>query len=532
MFDLTQQNPPEEALTGRRRPARPSARPRAARSHYTLRATIVGGVAGVVIFAVLSMMIVAGGYLYFQIFGLVLPGVHVGNLQLGGMTTSDAVGVLNSAWNTQTGLLIAVGDREWKAPLADFGLRLDAAATAQRAVDVGHGGSIPVELADTAYSLLRGWPIEPVVSFDAEIARTGLTRWAETITLPPEDASLQFQGGEIVAIPGKVGYTLDVEATLAALSIDPGFPLKQGYLPLALVPVAPRITDVSAGVEQARKLLAAPLPVTAYDAVTDESFQFTAQPEQIAGWLTVQDSADGPRVAVDDDRTVAYLAEISATLSDGRYIDPGRNAGMISAALLEGRPAWLVISHPATTYTVQRGDTLTSIAWDQGIPLWLIMGVNPDIEAGVIDLGQTISVPSKDVLMPLPIIPGKRIVLSIADQHLWAYENGSQVYSFVISTGIDRSPTQPGVFQVQTHEVRAYASIWNLYMPHFMGIYQASSDFWNGFHGLPTAANGNVLMWADKLGRPASYGCIILDLDDGETLYNWAEEGVVVEIRE
>jgi LysM repeat protein len=484
------------------------------------------------VFSLLAGLILAGGYLYFQVFGLILPGVHVGNLYLTGMTTGDAAGALDSAWNDQAGVVIAVGDREWKAPLADFGLTLDAAATAQRASDIGHGGSIPVELADTLYSTLRGWPVEPVMALDVDIARAGLTRWAETIKLLPEDASLQLVGGEVVAVPGKAGYTLDVEATLAALSADPGFPLKQGYLPLELAPVAPRVTDVSAGIEQARKLLAAPLAVTAYDAISNESFQLTAQPEQIAGWLTVEASDNGPQVVVDDDKTVVYLAEISATLSNGRFIDPDRNTGEISNALLEGRPAWLVISHLPTTYTVQSNDTLTSIAWDQGIPLWLIMGANPDIEAGVIDLGQTISIPSKDILMPLPIIPGKRIVLSISDQHLWAYENGSEVYSFVISTGIDRSPTQPGVFQVQTHEPNAYASIWTLYMPHFMGIYQASSDFWNGFHGLPTAANGNVLMWADKLGRPASYGCIILDLDDAETLYHWAPDGVIVEIRE
>jgi len=34
------------------------------------------------------------------------------------------------------------------------------------------------------------------------------------------------------------------------------------------------------------------------------------------------------------------------------------------------------------------------------------------------------------------------------------------------------------------------------------------------------------------LGRPASYGCIILTLEDAETLYYWAEDGVVVEILE
>jgi hypothetical protein len=52
----------------------------------------------------------------------------------------------------------------------------------------------------------------------------------------------------------------------------------------------------------------------------------------------------------------------------------------------------------------------------------------------------------------------------------------------------------------------------------------------NGIHGLPLLSNG-VRLWADVLGQPASFGCIILDLEAAEQLYDWAEEGVVVEIR-
>jgi lipoprotein-anchoring transpeptidase ErfK/SrfK len=75
----------------------------------------------------------------------------------------------------------------------------------------------------------------------------------------------------------------------------------------------------------------------------------------------------------------------------------------------------------------------------------------------------------------------------------------------------------------------AYASVWDLHMPDFLGIYEAWPGFMNGIHGLPTLSGGRRL-WADILGRPASYGCIILDLDDAAWLYNWAENGVVVEI--
>jgi lipoprotein-anchoring transpeptidase ErfK/SrfK len=144
--------------------------------------------------------------------------------------------------------------------------------------------------------------------------------------------------------------------------------------------------------------------------------------------------------------------------------------------------------------------------------------------------GQVLTIPSKNEMLPLPVVPSKRIVISISQQHLWTYENGGLRSEHVISTGIDRSPTIPGIYQVQTHEIEAYASVWDLTMPHFIGIYEGWPGFMNGLHGLPTLSNGSRL-WAGNLGRPVSYGCIILDLAAAEDIYYWAEEGVVVEIQ-
>jgi lipoprotein-anchoring transpeptidase ErfK/SrfK len=93
------------------------------------------------------------------------------------------------------------------------------------------------------------------------------------------------------------------------------------------------------------------------------------------------------------------------------------------------------------------------------------------------------------------------------------------------------SPTMPGIFQVQSHFVNAYASRWDLWMPNFLGIYEAAPGFLNGIHGLPLLSNG-VRLWGSVLGQPASYGCIILDLESAEHLFDWAEDGVVVEIKE
>jgi LysM repeat protein len=268
-----------------------------------------------------------------------------------------------------------------------------------------------------------------------------------------------------------------------------------------------------------------------YDPIQDERTDWTATPELIATWLAVEENGEELEVVVDEQDVAAYLDTLNEALGAGRYLDAGESVDALTEALRDQSPASLIVSHEPTAYVVQPGDTLTSISWQVGIPYWHILEANPGVEANTISTGQELAIPSVDDMLPLPVIENKRIVVSISQQRMWAYEDGKLLYENVISTGIDRSPTQPGYFQVQTHDLNAYASIWDLTMPNFLGIYEAWPGFYNGFHGLPTLSNGQIL-WADVLGRPASYGCIILDLDAAEQLYQWADDGVVVEIQE
>jgi LysM repeat protein len=94
---------------------------------------------------------------------------------------------------------------------------------------------------------------------------------------------------------------------------------------------------------------------------------------------------------------------------------------------------------------IQPGDTLLKIAWRLGFPSWAIIDANPGLNPDALLVGTTLVIPSKDALLPLPAVPHKRIVLSISDQKLWAFQDGNQIQKFIISTGIDRSPTQPGI---------------------------------------------------------------------------------------
>ena len=122
---------------------------------------------------------------------------------------------------------------------------------------------------------------------------------------------------------------------------------------------------------------------------------------------------------------------------------------------------------------------------------------------------------------------GKSIEVSISQQHVWAYENGQEVYSFVASTGM-RNSTRIGNFSVLDKIPNAYGSTWNIWMPDWMGIYY-SGTLENGFHALPILPSGATL-WEGFLGTPISYGCIVLGTWDAEQLYNWSEVGVPVTI--
>jgi lipoprotein-anchoring transpeptidase ErfK/SrfK len=165
-----------------------------------------------------------------------------------------------------------------------------------------------------------------------------------------------------------------------------------------------------------------------------------------------------------------------------------------------------------------------------GLPYPWIQQANPGVTE--LSIGQNITIPSPDDLLPFPVVPHKRIIVSISQQTTQVFENGELKWEWLTSTGIAASPTAPGIFQVQTHVDNAYAANWNLWMPNFMGIYRPvpTSDFMNGFHGFPTR-DGSNLLWTNNLGGPVTYGCILLSNENAQALYNWAEEGVVVEIR-
>jgi len=151
----------------------------------------------------------------------------------------------------------------------------------------------------------------------------------------------------------------------------------------------------------------------------------------------------------------------------------------------------------------------------------------------VMEIVQDTPVPVREVQeLPAQSVPSyggsKYILVDISEQHMYVYEGDALIYSFVASTGINNA-TRAGNFAVQSKIPNAYGSTWNIWMPNWLGIYW-SHGLENGIHALPILPNGATL-WEGYLGRPVSYGCVVLGTYEAQVLYDWAEMGTPVEIQ-
>lgn len=500
------------------------------RPNWLLR--VVVGIA-VLVFAALSATLVGGSLLLYES-QWILPGVSVLGVDVGRQTTSEAAATLSHSWQNRRVTLVA-GSASWAVSPTELGMTLDATATAELAHQQGRSWQ----------SLRWGWQaggfaLSPVWQIDMATAEARLVALTPELTTPPVDAGMVWENGRFQATVAIPGQTLDLDATLANLAQNAALAVVNGRFDLSIKPVAPAITDVSATVEQANALLSQPLTVGAYDPVSDDTWTWRLPPEVWGQWLTVDTAAAHMgqlQWGVDAGQAAAYVNGQVAMLGEGRFVDEAAAGMAVAEALTVSSLAngaetavSLRIYHQPQQHTVQAGETFSSIGRAYGIPYPWIQQANPGVEN--LYAGQTLTIPSPDELIPLPVVEGKRIIVSMTQQKVWVYEQGSLKWEWPASTGIAESPTAPGIFQVQSHEENAYAGNWDLWMPSFMGIYRPvpTSEFMNGFHGFPTRG-GSQLLWTGSLGRPVTYGCILISSENAQILYNWAEAGVIVEIQ-
>lgn len=136
--------------------------------------------------------------------------------------------------------------------------------------------------------------------------------------------------------------------------------------------------------------------------------------------------------------------------------------------------------------------------------------------------------------------PAKRIVVSIADQRLYAYEGGKLVLSTPITTGRPEAPTPRGTFTVQAKiSPKRFVSLWprghpfyydplnSAYALQFIPNYYIHDASWRASFG-PGTNVSHVDAWGRR--RTGSLGCVNVPSGAMARLYGWATPGTVVSV--
>jgi len=481
------------------------------------------------ILLLLPMLICSGVIICFQVRQLNLPGIIVYDKPVGMMNVQETSAWIDAAWNKNRRInLVSDSYPEisyWLSP-AELGLWVDPQSTAESAYAIGRSKEPFIDIR----AAIQGDPqvVFPVLYFDESIARESLTKIGETLDIAPRDAQIMYKDGQWTALESAEGRKLDIDGTIQSLAENAFDILLKGTHYLEIKPQSPAILDLSPLVDEIEAVISQVLSLSAYDPIEDENLNWSVPLETKRSWVSVNPEDFAVSLAYDQESVSDLLNVWEKDLGEGLSFQDALIEDIVTG-WQEGKIPQLMVKHNPTTYTVIPGESLWSISLKLGMPMYHIMAENEGLTTNNLNTGMVLNIPSKNILLPLPVVQNKRIVVDISEQRMTVYENGEIRNTYIVSTGVSDSPTMAGIFQVQTHELNAYASNWDLYMPHFMGIYEAWPGFMNGIHGLPLLSSGRRL-WASTLGSPASYGCIILDLAAAEDLYTWAEAGVVVEI--
>jgi len=469
-------------------------------------------------------------------------GLITGPLDVGGLTRRAAGDRLTArlASPDSLGVTLQVGKESWKITWAMVGQAWNVQDAVDRAFAVGRERSGNREpawwLGFTRVLVPRSTTI-PVSTTpaDAALVRVRVEEIAESLKTEPRDADLIISDGQASVVPAQSGQWLDVNVATAQV-LDA---LAQGTTEVRVVPdtTEPEIPTAEPAYGQAQALLREPFVVEVNDPLTGDPAlggfrtEIAASPRVVGSWLSPLRRQGQITLNFDTRAVLAWVQEAAPQAGEGRALNVDLTTVRILEALRSGgtNRAEAVVTHPPFSYTVQFGDTFFDIAYAHGFPQWRLQQANPDVDPGLIDVGQVLTIPSIDVLFPHPLVRGKRIEIDLPTQTLRAYEGDAQRFEFKVSSGISTTPTLAGQFQILFKEEMAFAQRWHLDMPYFMGFYAEGEDFYNGIHELPITSYGTRLS-PYVLGWPASYGCIILNVGDAEALYNWADLGTLVRV--
>jgi len=170
-------------------------------------------------------------------------------------------------------------------------------------------------------------------------------------------------------------------------------------------------------------------------------------------------------------------------------------------------------SSGSRVHLVQPGEILIRIARRYNTTVWALARANNLANPSFIYVGQRLTIPEGNGQEPSPGNGGgeRWIDVNLTTQRLVAYEGERAVYSAIVSTGTAERPTVTGRYRIQRkYRYKDMSYPGYYYLPDVPYVMY----FYSGY-----AIHGTY--WHNNFGTPMSFGCVNLTISDAQWLFDW-----------
>ena len=298
---------------------------------WLLRFVLLSAIGAVLLALLLSLLLIAWQAVLRD---RIVPGLHIGEVDLSGMTAAEAAAALHEEFAPLTERIFVLrdGERAWQARGSELGLRIATEDMLDRAFALGHTGAALDDLVAQSRAWFSGARQPLRLVLDENVALDYLRVLAGRIKRDRKDASLRIVEGEARVQAGVAGRALNIPATLARLSATLRASAEGAEIELVVDESAPRRWNVEAAALRLGTALSGPAQLFASDRDGGPLGPWTVRPEQIRALLSVslRDDGDGKRyeVLIKAEAFGAFLRSLAPGLIiipvDGRFdFNPG-----------------------------------------------------------------------------------------------------------------------------------------------------------------------------------------------------------------
>ncbi len=149
--------------------------------------------------------------------GRVLPGVHVGTVDLSGLDRTSAARVLAAAYDLGQGrLVLHTSSSNIAIPYATLGRQADIEAMVEDALNAGRTGSVLARAIAEVAQAVRGTTLQPRLRLDAETLAPPISDALRTLDLSPVNATIAIGPDGFVSTPARSGRAVDPVPVITA----------------------------------------------------------------------------------------------------------------------------------------------------------------------------------------------------------------------------------------------------------------------------------------------------------------------------